>query len=222
MEKRSLVVMAKAPLKGEVKTRLIPWLGEERACEFYKCLLQDRLEEVYKLSQVDLYIACFPFERKSLIEELIPHSQRERIKIIPQKGRDLGERITSVLNSFDWEAESVLLIDTDTPLLTVKIIERGFSALQKFDLVIGPTQDGGYYLIGLKEKHFELFAGVPWGSNKVLLTTLEKARKKKLKVKILPTLLDIDEKKDALLFCSQEKKLSRTTSFLRSFLASKE
>lgn len=216
-KKKSLVVMAKAPLKGEVKTRLIPWLGEEGAYELYRCLLQDRLEEVSKLLGIDLYVASFPFEKKNLIEKLIPLSARQRIKILPQRGRDLGERIIFVLRQFNFREEEVVLIDTDTPFLTAKLLGKGFEILDKFELVIGPTKDGGYYFLGLKQLYAELFEGIPWGTEGVLSATLEKARDLKIEVELLPPLRDIDKKEDAEeLYFSQEGIPSfRTAAFLR-------
>jgi hypothetical protein len=212
--------MAKAPLKGEVKTRLIPWLGEEGAYELYRCLLQDRLEEVSKLLGVDLYVACFPFEKKNLIEKLIPLSARQRIKILPQEGRDLGERIISVLRQFDFQEREVALIDTDTPFLTAELLGRGFEMLDKFELVIGPTEDGGYYFLGLKQLYAELFEGIPWGTENVLSATLKKAQDLKIGVELLPALRDIDKKEDAeAIYFSKKGSLSlRTTTFLGKIL----
>ncbi len=219
-KKKSLVVMAKVPVKGEVKTRLIPWLGEEGAYELYICLLQDRLEEVSKLLGVDLYIACFPFEKKDLIEELFSKSWQKRVKFIPQEGNDLGERIISVFSQFNLEKEKVVLVDTDTPSLTSQIINSSFKFLKDFDLIIGPANDGGYYLVGLKEKHFDLFEDIPWSTRQVSSLTIEKAEKKNLKVKLLSALIDIDRKEDALLFYSSREKKGalKTVSFLKKIL----
>jgi hypothetical protein len=219
---RSLVIMAKVPIKGQVKTRLISWLGEESAYEFYLCLLRDRLEEVAKLSHVNLYVACFPFEKKDLIKELFPSSWGEEIKLIPQEGKNLGERIISVIRQFNLEREEVILIDTDTPALTVGIVNLGFEALKSFDLVIGPTNDGGYYLIGLKALHCWLFKGVPWGTRQVLPITLKKAKTKNLKVKLLPNLIDIDEREDALRFYAFKGRArpKRTITFLKQLFKS--
>jgi hypothetical protein len=219
-KKKSLVVMAKAPIKGEVKTRLIPWLGEKGAYELYRCLLQDRLEEVSKLLGVDLYVACFPFEKKNLIEKLIPLSAGQRIKILSQEGEDLGERIMSVLHRFNFEKGEVALIDTDTPFLTAELLERGFEMLDRFELVVGPTDDGGYYFLGLRQLYAELFYKIPWGTSRVLSATLRKAKDLKINVKLLPTLRDIDEKEDALTFYFSGKRNPsiRTFTFLEKIL----
>ncbi len=208
--------MAKVPVKGEVKTRLIPWLGEEGALTFYSCLLKDRLDELSRLERVDIYIACYPFEDRKVIDDLIPESLKEKVKFIPQEGSDLGQRILSVLKSFDLTREALVLIDTDTPALTSSLITRALENLENCDLVIGPSTDGGYYLIGLKNFYPELFIDIPWGTEKVFSATVDRAKKRNLLIKFLPELIDIDTEKDAILFYSSasHRSLTRTVRFL--------
>lgn len=209
--------MAKAPLKGKVKTRLIPWLGENGALALYKNLLCDRFEEISKLCDVDVYVACYPFENKNLIEELVPERLLERVKFIPQKGKNLGERVLSAIEQFGFESENVILIDTDTPFLSSSLIKEAFDSLTDHELVIGPSKDGGYYLIGMGRKCTELFTEIPWGTERVFKVTIEKAESKNFSIKLLPTLVDIDKREDAEEFFSslERKDSTRTALFLK-------
>lgn len=223
MKKNFLVLMAKAPIKGKVKTRLISWLGEEGALTLYQCMLKDRLDELARLKGIDIYIACYPFEEKKSIENLLPAVISKNVKIIPQKGKDLGERILSALRFFDLHGKNLIFIDTDTPSLTLSLITKAFEELRNYDLLIGPSKDGGYYLIGLKNPYNELFIDIPWGTERVFSITIDRAKKKNLSIKVLPELIDIDTKSDAVLFYSsaRNEKLTRTASFLEEILSKK-
>ncbi len=190
-----LVVMAKAPRPGEVKTRLVPPLTPSAAAELHKCCLLDTLEKVSQLTGVGLALAYSPADAGQEFRELWP---RECLRF-PQEGRDLGERM---LNCFRWAfAEGfayVALHGTDIPHARGRELVRGFDLLKSdsADLVLGPTDDGGYYFIGARAAEPELFRGIEWGKPKVFAATLERAAVLRLRTSEISRERDLDTPDD--------------------------
>lgn len=192
MNLRALIVFAKDPVQGKVKTRLARSLGDDFAIRFYKKCIRNVLSELQKLdSGINVYL--FSDKRGLQI------NKQERMDIIfhKQSGNDLGERMknsfTEVLNGSSSKA---ILIGTDVPDISCKIIEDAFNSLDESDVVLGPAKDGGYYLIGMKEQSDFLFKGIDWGSEKVLNQTILKLNEAEKRVKILEKLHDIDTEAD--------------------------
>lgn len=195
MRRHAIAVMAKAPEAGHVKTRLVPPLSQEAAAELYRCLLLDKLLQVGQLSEVDPYLAYTPAESRPLMLSLAP----EPFTLIPQAGSDLGERLhrlSAIL--LERGHPAVLLIDSDTPTLPTTYLVDAIARLgsETTDLVLGPTEDGGYYLIGLKRPCRPLFDGIPWSSAAVLTETLRRASAQRLRVTTLPSWFDVDTPDD--------------------------
>jgi rSAM/selenodomain-associated transferase 1 len=187
--------MAKAPEAGHVKTRLVPPLSQEAAAELYRCLLLDKLLQVGQLSEVDPYLAYTPAESRPLMLSLVP----EPFTLIPQAGSDLGERLhrlSAIL--LERGHPAVLLIDSDTPTLPTAYLVDAITRLtdETAELVLGPAEDGGYYLIGLRRPCRALFDGIPWSGPAVLTETLRRASAKGLRVSMLPSWFDVDTPDD--------------------------
>ncbi len=195
MQGYAIAVMAKAPRAGQVKTRLVPPLSLEEAAELYRCLLLDKLLQVGQLSGVDPYLAYTPIEAMQSMLSLAPQA----FTLIPQVGSDLGDRLhrlSAILLERGYAG--VILIDSDTPTLPTDHLVDAIARLQNesTDLVLGPAEDGGYYLIGLKRPCRALFDGIPWSGPAVLAETLGRASAQRLQVSTLPAWFDVDTPDD--------------------------
>jgi rSAM/selenodomain-associated transferase 1 len=195
MRRHAIAVMAKAPKAGQVKTRLVPPLSQEEAAALYRCLLLDKLGQVGGLHGIDPYLAYTPTEARALMTSLAPQG----FTLIPQAGSDLGDRLhclSAVL--LERGHPGVIIIDSDTPTLPSTYLLDALDRLQNrsTDLVLGPAEDGGYYLIGLKRPCLALFDDIPWSSPAVLSETLRRASAERLEVATLPSWFDVDTPND--------------------------
>jgi len=197
MHRHAIAVMAKAPQAGEVKTRLIPPLTPEAAADLYRCLLLDKLLQIGQLPEVDRYVAYTPAEARSLIRELAPPP----FTLIPQAGADLGDRLHRLSAALlDKGHAGVIIVDSDTPTLPSGYLAEALRHLSRevIDLVLGPADDGGYYLIGLKRPCRGLFEDISWSTPSVLPETLRRASTHRLKAELLPAWFDVDTAEDLL------------------------
>ena len=191
----AVVIMAKAPIPGQVKTRLVPPLTPEQAASLAQKLLQETLGLVQGLNSVHPMVAVAPPQAITQMRQILS----EPVDLIPQTDGDFGRRLESIFEElFAQGAKGVILLGADHPDLPSEYLAQAVEALQrgKDHLVLGPTEDGGYYLIGLNRLHPELLQGIPWSSSKVLEATLEKAKGAGLPVKLLPPWYDIDRPED--------------------------
>lgn len=188
-----LLLMAKQPVPGRTKTRLSPPLTEQEAAELYRAFLQDKVAQMRHFSNVRSIIAYTPAEGRGFFEQLAPG-----FALIEQEGETLGQRLVNV---FDWAfAEGptrVLAIDGDTPTLPPAYLQQGFEALEDpdVDVVLGPSADGGYYAIGMKQPHPILFE-VTMSTPHVARDTLARAKEAGLEVHRLPPWWDVDRPED--------------------------
>jgi hypothetical protein len=203
-----LVVVAKAPVAGAVKTRLAPHLTPDEAVDLYRCFLQDRILTVNSLRGVDRALAYTPEDAGDMF---VPFS-RNGIDLFCQKGRGLGERLNNIfLEKFAAGYEAVSIIDSDTPDLPPWFIQESFKRLlsNQTDVVLGPCHDGGYYLVGMRRPHPELFEDIPWSTERVLSNTLEKAEELGVKTDLLPWWNDLDTFKDLVdYYCKNKNRLN--------------
>lgn len=187
-------IMAKAPRAGEVKTRLCPPLSTNEAAELYRCFLLDKIEQVRTLTKASPAIAYTPDEGRTFFEEFAPG-----FVLLPQRGADLGFRLA---NNFDqllgMGYQGALAIDSDSPTLPTHFLEEALDliATPTIDLVLGPSDDGGYYLIGLRKLYGELFEKMAWSTADVMPETIGRAEAKGLKVATLPLWFDVDTAED--------------------------
>jgi uncharacterized protein len=194
-----LIIFAKEPRPGHVKTRLIPWLSPEAAALLYHNFLLDILEEMGWLPQMRLALAYSPPGARDFFQTMATPD----IDLFPQEGEDLGERMARACAwGFAAGCSPVLLRGSDTPDLPVHVVAEAHEVLaaQAAQVVLGPATDGGYYLVGLASPQPRLFQGPAWSSSTVLEDTLKIARRQGLAVHLLPAWTDIDTTADLIAF----------------------
>jgi rSAM/selenodomain-associated transferase 1 len=188
----TLVVMAKAPRPGMVKTRLAQSLPVEAVTELYCCLLDDTIALARSLGTVEVVIIC----PASDVEELV-RLARGAATVVAQKGEGLAAGLTSVFAQFTQPAgQGVIAFNSDSPHLPASVLSSAFDALNDHDVVVGPTNDGGYYLVGAKAAHPTLFYGDGIGTNSALEALLARARELQLSVAFTYPFYDIDQERD--------------------------
>jgi rSAM/selenodomain-associated transferase 1 len=195
MKKEVVLVFQKNAILGKVKTRLASGMGELRALEIYRHLIQSTYSVLEDVSApVWTYYSDF-----------IPETVNPPIaKSFVQEGHDLGERMANAFaRSFESGMEKVVLIGTDCPSLQSQHLNQAFEALIHSDLVVGPATDGGYYLIGMKRRADYLFEGINWSTAEVLSQTLAVATAHGLHFNLLDELSDIDTQEDWECYRSQ-------------------
>jgi len=189
---RRLVVMAKAPRPGMVKTRLAQRLPVEAVTELYRCLLDDTIALARSLATVEVAIMC----PASDVEELT-RLARDVVDVVAQKGEGLAAGLTSVFEHFAAPGlQRVVAFNSDSPHLPASVLGSAFEALTDHDMVVGPTHDGGYYLVGAKAVHPALFDGDDMGTKSALESLLTRARGLQLSVAFTDPFYDIDVESD--------------------------
>ena len=190
-----LIIFTRYPEPGKTKTRLIPLLGVEGAANLQRQMTENTLMQVGKLQSyrpIDLevyFTGSTPEQIQAWLGANISYRQ--------QCGDDLGMRMMSAFEvSFAAGMSGVIIIGTDCLDLDDQIMARGFELLERHDLVLGPAQDGGYYLIGLRRLFPQLFVGIDWGTSQVRQQTVDIAQKLNLAIAYLPILYDIDRPED--------------------------
>ena len=185
---RVLVIMAKAPRSGEVKTRLAASLSPAAVTAFYCCLLDDTLALARSLDGVEVAIMC----PDSDVNELARLADNE-VRVVAQKGEGLAAGLTSVFAHFaEGHQRRTIAFNSDSPHLPRSVLEKAFATLARNDMVVGPTHDGGYYLVGAKASHPALFAGDGMGTSSALERLLSRARALELSVGFADPFYDID------------------------------
>jgi len=184
----TLVVMAKAPRPGMVKTRLASSFSPEAVTAFYCCLLEDTLALARSVSDVEVAVMC-PDSDVSELAQLAGGEAR----VVAQQGEGLAAGLTSVFAHFaQGHQRRVIAFNSDSPHLPRSVLEDAFETLAAHDVVVGPTHDGGYYLVGAKASHLTLFAGDGMGTSSALERLLSRARALELSVGFADTFYDID------------------------------
>ena len=192
MKPVALAIMAKAPHPGDVKTRLCPPLTPAQAVTLARAFLRDCIAQVRALGGVRAVLAYTG--SRDVFARLAPD-----FTLVPQEGADLGERMRSLLAALlNSGHRAAIVIGTDTPTLPSTLIEQAvdLTASGEVDLVLGPAEDGGYVLIGVRADHPTLFTDVPWSTPAVLDVTLGRARAAGLRPALLPSWYDVDTPAD--------------------------
>jgi rSAM/selenodomain-associated transferase 1 len=190
MDDRCLLFFMKYPERGRVKTRLAASMGDERALELYKRFLLNILSTLNKGTFL-FYLCFYPADA---LESLRKWMGRDYL-YMPQQGVDLGERMKNgFTEAFDSGFKRVLLIGSDIPGLPLEFIEEAFASLKEKDAVIGPSLDGGYYLIGFRDEKFspQVFKGILWSTERVFEETMKILEREGLTIHTLKPLRDID------------------------------
>jgi hypothetical protein len=191
----AFVIFAKAPIPGQVKTRLCPPLLPDEAATLHGSFVLDTLDRTKTAVAalkwpVDRYLACAPSATHVFFKIL---EERQGVKLIDQIGNDIGARMSHTFEVlFAHGYRQVLLIGTDVPTLPLDSFKQALTVLEHHDLVLGPALDGGYYLIGLRRMAPELFTNIPWSTDQVLRLTREKAETIGLKTSLIQPWRDVD------------------------------
>ncbi|MDD4252217.1 MAG: TIGR04282 family arsenosugar biosynthesis glycosyltransferase [Methanoculleus horonobensis] len=197
---RAAAVMARMPVPGEVKRRLVPPLTPGEAARLYAGFLQDTIERLAGLEGVHPFVAYTPPAADGFFSGAVPRG----FSTLPQAGEDLGERLRNVTATlFSRGATAVVLCDSDSPTLPGRYIEEAFLRLDETDLVIGPCDDGGYYLIGMRRHLPCLFDGIPWSTAHVTQRTIEAAERLDIPVSLLEPWYDVDTAADLDRLCRE-------------------
>jgi len=189
-----LLLLTKAPDPGRVKTRLIPLLGEVAAAECYSQLVHDCLEMCSNAALCPIDIWCSPSSEHPFFRQC---QDRYGAKLHTQEPGDLGQRMSRAIQATLANAEHVVLIGADCPTLGATDLVAAFNALYSgTDVVIGPAEDGGYYLIGMRTHHPSLFTDIPWSTPAVLSVTEKRIQRQNLHLSKLPLRKDLDTPED--------------------------
>ena len=187
--------MARVPGHGPVKTRLHGALSAARATELYRCFLLDRLDALAAVPDVVRVVAFTPPAAAAAMAALVPPGYR----LVPQEGDTLERRLTRLFARLLGEGHAgAIAIDSDSPTLPMAYVSEAarLLAARTADVVVGPSDDGGYYLVGVRSPQPTLFDGVPWSTPDTRRATLERARVLGLTVHLLPPWFDVDTADD--------------------------
>ena len=185
---RALLVIAKRPAPGQTKTRLSPPLHPEQAAALYECFLRDTLDVARAVPHVSRLVHYAPDDAAGYFATLAPD-----FGLRPQVGDNLGQRLDQVLTRCLREGfRQAVIMDSDSPTLPPAYVARAFSSLETADVVLGPCEDGGYYLIGLNQPQPRLLREVQMSTPHVLHDTLALAGQAGLRVALLPPWYDVD------------------------------
>ena len=214
-----LVVMAKAPRQGQVKTRLAQSFPLVDVTDFYACLLQDTITLALSLGTADVAIMCPAADVDELAGDKI---MGDAVRIVAQQGEGLAAGLTSVFSHFTAAGyQRVVAFNSDTPHLPASILQNAFDVLSGCELVVGPTHDGGYYLVGAKASYRGLFNGDEMGTETALETLTARARALNLSVHLTDPFYDIDVASDLSRLAAELRvdpgRAPRTASWLAEF-----
>jgi len=188
-----ILLFAKAPVPGQVKTRLIPSVGAQRAAEIYRTLLERVIEEATReIASVEIW--CAPDTRHAVFQTVVGNPS---ITLRTQTTGDLGQRMAYAARQALTGSEMVLLIGGDCPELKAEHLRRALTWLDAgVDAVLGPAEDGGYVLLGLRRMNWQLFCDIPWGADQVLNITRQRLAQLGWNWRELEPLWDLDREAD--------------------------
>lgn len=196
---KALILMTRIPIPGKTKTRLMDIFTGEKCAGIHKCFLLDLFNIFnYINDDVDIFLTYTPEGNLNIIQDIIP----SYINCFPQIGDDLGARMGNAIGEvFNIGYTDVILIGSDIPDIQPYELLDAFSILENNDICLGPTFDGGYYLVGMKKLHKEIFdKELKWGKKSVLESTIDIANNMELSVGLTVKHMDIDTKEDIFKF----------------------
>jgi len=214
----ALAVMAKAPVAGHVKTRLVPPLSHDQAADLSRALLADLLGHVSALTGAEHYLFFTPEGAAASMSELAGG----KFHLVAQRGDDLGARMEAVFADL-WKRghRRMVLIGGDLPVFPLEFLEQAFARLDTpaDRVVLGPSRDGGYYLVGMNRRVAEIFTDMTWSHGRVLSETLKKIRSLGIEALQLPLWFDVDTPADLAemrqLVRGRKKSMKNTAGVLR-------
>ena len=183
---RHLILFGRYPAPGKTKTRLIPLLGEVGAADWHRRQAETQLADAMQNKAISTVAFCYTGAGRAAVRRWLGHAG---VRFIPQCGGELGERMRAVMfDEMDSLGGRVVLVGTDIPQMEQAHINAAFDALDHHDVVLGPSMDGGYWLVGLRRK-VDIFQHIGWGGKTVMDETLAEVRKKGLRATCLPHIL---------------------------------
>ena len=200
----ALAVMTKVPRAGYVKTRLVPPLTPEEAAELNVCFLRDTAEAIQQacVSNAAGVAVYTPVGFEAAYDNILP----SEFQLLPQRGDGFGERLAFAAEDlFRCGFGSVCLIDSDSPTVRSDVYVQAIALLAQPNdsVVLGPSDDGGYYLIGLKKFHRSLFERIDWSTERVLKQTRNRAEELSLEISLLPNGYDVDDRASLNRLCEE-------------------
>lgn len=194
---RRIVVFARAPVLGRVKTRLAADLGEAAALDIYRWLGRHAVSAASAVPGAHVVVQHTPADGAASIREWLGDALGARGTLRPQADGDLGARMAgAIAEGLEVGAEAVVVIGTDCPTIDAAVIERAFALLDDADVVLGPALDGGYYLVAVRAAQPALFHKIPWSTDVTLARTVEAARAAGLRLRLLDPRADVDSGAD--------------------------
>ena len=189
--KNAVILFTRVPRPGQTKTRLLPVLTPEQCAGLHWAFLKD-LADLYRDLDAHLFVAYTPDPDWELLKTVFP-----RAGYLAQKGNDLGERMYRAIRTvLELDYESVILTGSDLPMMTTAHLKSGFDALEESDIAMGPTSDGGYYLIGMKQPCREVFQVKGYGGTSVFENTVAAAEDVGLTIGLARPCDDVDTPED--------------------------
>ena len=199
----SIIVFIRYPSKGKVKTRLAKTTSSELALKFYKSCAENLVRNIKKIPSINRFIFYSDKTKKKGIISWLGN----KLFFASQEGDDLGIRMKNAFEKvFNSGSQKVIIVGTDIPDLSKEIVIKAFKLLDSNDVVIGPSKDGGYYLLGMKKMNAQLFEGIQYSTSSVLNETLIKIKKLKLAYHLLPELIDIDTEENLVTWLNDDYK----------------
>lgn len=208
MKQPDLILFAKQPIPGQVKTRLMPEYSAEQAAEIAAFMTRATVELAVSAWPGEVYLYCAPHADHALFREL---ERQFRVRLAVQAPGDLGEKMLAALRDGIARSRAAAVMGCDVPHCPWDVLDHANERLAQGHALLGPTEDGGYYFIGLSRMLPELFHGIEWGGAQVRRTTLARAEKFGIEFEILPELRDVDTPLDLWL-------VSREYAALRRFV----
>ena len=189
-----LLIFVKYPEPGKVKTRLAENIGSENAALLYRKMAESIIYDLSKLADYRKIIFFDPPERRNDIMRWLKFNG---LSFVAQEGDSLGEKMSNAFtHAFSLGADKAIIIGTDCPQITTETIVKAFEKLQVSEVVVGPSYDGGYYLLGLRSLIPEVFHGIDWGTNLVFDQTMKRLRRNGINSERLEMLRDVDTVED--------------------------
>ena len=190
----ALILFTRVPIPGMTKTRLMPFLTGEECAKIHSCFVKDIYEKVKEV-EADIFVFYTPKDEKKLLKNILD----DEAVYLPQYGEDLGQRMKNAIGiCLRMGYEKVILMGTDIPQIHPETLTDAFENLDKKDIVIHPTFDGGYYLIGMKKEYESIWKIERYGTNTVIYDTLQHMRREHLSTAVGQMYYDVDDRDDLL------------------------
>lgn len=200
--REAIIIFTRVPIPGQTKTRLQSFLTKEQCAEIHKNFLKDIKHTCEDLNR-DIFVFYTPEDKDNVLKNIFG----DKLKYKIQEGNDLGEKMYNAIEAvLEKKYDSCILIGTDIPFLKEDDLKKAFEILREKDIVLGPTEDKGYYLVGMKKPIKTVFENVEYGHGNVLDNTIASLKTSNLTYGLTNKNIDIDEKEDLFYFYNEIKK----------------